>query len=148
MKLSVLALGAAALVTLGGCVDDGYGGYGYSRVSVGYGAPGYYGDYYSDFYDGGYGAPYYGWYGGYYYPGSGYYVYDRYRRPQRWSGDQQRYWQERGRYWRGQSRGDEWRGFQRGPRAGGNDGYRWRGNTGGNRGNWSGGNRGGRGRNR
>ena len=44
----------------------GYGGYGY-------GSP-YYGGY-------GYGSPYYGWYDDYYYPGTGYYVYDSYRRP-------------------------------------------------------------------
>ena len=83
----------------------------------------------------GFGSPYYGWYGGYYYPGSGYYVYDRYRHPHRWNGSQQRYWQNRGGQWRGSNRGEEWRGFQRGPRAGGNDGYRWRGNGGNWRGN-------------
>ena len=39
-----------------------------------------------------YGYPgYYGWYGGFYYPGNGIYVYDRYRRPYRWNGNQQRY---------------------------------------------------------
>jgi len=140
MKIGIMVLGAASLLSLGGCVDDGYG---YSSVSVGYGAPGYYGDYYSDFYDGGYGMPYYGWYGGYYYPGSGYYVYDRYRRPHRWTGSQQYYWQNRGSQWRGSNRGDEWRGFQRGPRTGGSDGYRWRGNNGSNSG-WRG-NGGGRG---
>ena len=129
MKLRTLTLGAVALGSLTACVDDGYGGYGYSRVSVGYGSPGYYGGrgYYGDFYDGGYGSPYYGWYGGYYYPGSGYYVYDRGRRPYRWTGPQQRYWQDRGRYWRGQDRRDEWRGFDRGPSRNGSDGYRWRG---------------------
>ena len=124
MKLRMIALGAASLVALTGCVDDGYG---YSGVSVGYGSPGYYGQgYYSDFYDGGYGSPYYGWYNGYYYPGSGYYVYDRDRRPMRWNDSQRRYWQNRGYGWRGQDRRDEWRGFQRGPQARGGDGYRWR----------------------
>jgi hypothetical protein len=115
----MVALGAASLVALSACVDDGYGG----GVAVGYNSPGYY----SDFYDGGYGDPYFGWYGGYYYPGTGYYVYDRDRRPHRWTGGQQRYWQNRGNSWRGQGRGDEWRGFDRGPARGGNDGYRGRG---------------------
>ena len=61
---------------------DGYPGYGY-----GYGAgyPGY-----------GYGyAPYWGWYDDCYYPGTGFYVYDIYRRPHRWTDAQQRYWTER-----------------------------------------------------
>jgi len=127
MKLRMIALAAVSLTTLGACVDDGYG-YGYGGVSYGYGGPSYYGSYYNDFYDGGYGTPYYGWYGGYYYPGSGYYVYDRYRRPYRWNSYQQRYWQDRGRYYRGPSRPNEWRGFDRGPQAQGGDGYRWRGN--------------------
>jgi hypothetical protein len=39
--------------------------------------------------------PYWGWHGGYYYPGTGYYVYDRYRRPFRWTDAQRRYWTER-----------------------------------------------------
>ncbi|MBS0478903.1 MAG: hypothetical protein JSR79_06345 [Proteobacteria bacterium] len=119
MKLRNLALGAISLASLTACVDDGYG---YSSVSVGYGTPGYY----SDFYDGAYGSPYYGWYGGYYYPGTGYYVYDRYRRPMRWTDSQRHYWQNRGRDWRGDRR-DEWRGFDRGPSRSGGDGYRWRG---------------------
>jgi hypothetical protein len=143
MKIGMVVLGAASLLALGGCVDDGYG-YG-GGVSLGYGSPGYYGDYYNDFYDGGYGTPYYGWYDGFYYPGSGYYVYDRDHRPHRWNNGQQRYWQNRGGQWRGTGRSDEWRGFQRGPRAGGSDGYRWRGNGGnGGNGGWRG-NGGGRG---
>ena len=81
--LGGLALGTAA------CTD----GYGYSGVGVGVGAgPGYYGD---PYYAGGYGTGYYGWYGDYYYPGTGRYVYDRYRRAHRWNGAQQRYWQQR-----------------------------------------------------
>ena len=79
-----LGLGTAA------CTD----GYGYSGVSVGIG-PGYY-----DGYAPGY-ASYYGWYGDYYYPGSGVYVYDRYRRPFRWNSNQQRFWQGRQQF-RGQ----------------------------------------------
>lgn len=122
MKLRMIALGAASLVALTACVDDGYGG----GLAYGYGAPGYY----SDFYDGAYGAPYYGWYGGYYYPGSGYYVYDRARRPMRWNDSQRNYWQNRSRGWTGSSRSEEWRGFDRGPSRRGGDGYRWRGGRG------------------
>lgn len=120
-------LGAACAVamsaaTLGACVDDGYGGGG---VAVGY-APGY--DGYHDGYYGAYGDPYaggaypgyYGWYGGFYYPGSGFYVYDLYRRPYRWNGDQRRYWGGQQRSYRASvgvagSRGsDNWAGFRRG----------------------------------
>lgn len=119
--LFTTALAIAAGLGLSGCVEDGYG-YG---LSTGYGG-GYYGDYYGDFYDGSYGMPYYGWSDGYYYPGSGYYVYDRDRRPHRWTDRQRDYWEKRGKSWRGNNRGDEWRGFQRGPRQDGTDGYRWR----------------------
>lgn len=101
-----LAILVAGTVALGGCAY-GYGDYGsYGGLSVGIGSGyGGYGGYYDPYYDGyGYGAPYggygygygypsyYGWYGDYYYPGTGYYVYDRYRRPHRWSDSQQRYW--------------------------------------------------------
>lgn len=105
-----LAILFAGSIALGGCAYGyggygPYGGYGGSRVSVGvsygsgyggyggygYGYPGYnYGYGY-----GGYGSPYWGWYGDYYYPGTGYYVYDRYRRPYRWNDRQRRYWSER-----------------------------------------------------
>ena len=40
----------------------------------------------------GYGSPYYGWYGDYYYPGTGYYVYDSYRRPYAMTTTQRQYW--------------------------------------------------------
>ena len=69
----------------------------------------------------GYGSPY-GWYDGFYYPGSGYYVYDRYRRPIRWNDTQRRYWQWRQR---GAPRStsptgqilQNWADFQNGPQA-------------------------------
>ena len=81
---------------------SGRSGFGGGGLSVGYGTSG---GYYGDDYFGGYaGNPYWGWNDGYYYPGSGYYVYDRYRRPVRWSSDQQRYWTSRHSYWR--DRGD------------------------------------------
>ncbi|HWK34766.1 hypothetical protein [Sphingomonas sp.] len=115
--IQTLGLIAAAGVGLAGCTD----GYGYSGVSVGYGAApygGYYDDYYGGYYGagyGGYGSPYWGWYGDYYYPGTGYYVYDRDRRPHRWNDGQRNYWEGRRQAWRG-DRGngrpnwDGWRG--------------------------------------
>jgi hypothetical protein len=116
---------AAGLLALGGCTD----GYGYSGVSVGAGygggyTPGYYGGY------GGYGyAPsYFGWYNDFYYPGTGVYVYDRYRRPYRWNDGQRAYWEGRRDAWRGGAIRDQWRGWGRGgaaPAPGG-----WRGNPG------------------
>ncbi|MBX3594114.1 hypothetical protein [Sphingomonas sp.] len=94
-------IGAAAL-GLAACTD----GYGYSGVSVGYGSAGYAGTY---------GDPYWGWYDGYYYPGTGYYVYDNYRRPMRWSDGQRRYWEQRRQGWRGDRRAmrDNWRDYRR-----------------------------------
>ena len=84
----------------------GYGGYGYGSPYYGYGYGGgptisigygnYYGSRYSPYYGGyGYGSPYYGWYDNYYYPGSGYYVYDSYRRPHVMTTTQRQYWSSR-----------------------------------------------------
>jgi hypothetical protein len=96
------ALAVAAIVGLSACTTP----YGYSGVSVGVGNAGYYDPYYGG-YGYGYGAgypgyglgygfdPYWGWYDGFYYPGSGYYVYDRYRHKHRWTDAQRRYWQLR-----------------------------------------------------
>ena len=81
----------------------GYGGYGGGYGSYGYGSPlwrllrlqlrlsqlGGYGSGY------GYGSPYYGWYDNYYYPGTGYYVYDSYRRPHSMTPIQKAYWSKR-----------------------------------------------------
>jgi hypothetical protein len=39
--------------------------------------------------------PYYGWYDNYYYPGTGYYVYDSYRRPYAMTTTQRQYWSSR-----------------------------------------------------
>jgi hypothetical protein len=94
LRFRNLAITLAAAVTLGGCTSyyGGYGGYGsggYGGLSVGIGTGGgYYDPYYG-------GSPYWGWNDGYYYPGTGYYVYDTYRRPHRWSDSQQRYWSQR-----------------------------------------------------
>jgi hypothetical protein len=117
-RLAILLAGAVAL---GGCAY-GYGGYGSPygglSVGVGYGSGygGYYGGYggyggydscyspyapyggYSNYYYGGCSLgydPFWGWNSGYYYPGTGYYVYDRYRRPHVWSDAQRRYWEQR-----------------------------------------------------
>lgn len=78
-----LILAGLAAAALAGCSD----GAGYNQVGFASG------------FGGGYGYPAgYGWYGDYYYPGTGVYVYDRFRRPFRWNADQQRYWQGRGQY--------------------------------------------------
>ncbi|HEU4810063.1 MAG TPA: hypothetical protein VFS69_05335 [Sphingomicrobium sp.] len=72
----------------GGCYDpySGAGGYGgYDPYGFPYGGYGY----------GSCGGSYWGWNNGYYYPGTGYYVYDSYRRPHVWSDSQKRYWSER-----------------------------------------------------
>lgn len=107
MKRAAMAMVLAGL-SLAGCADE----YGYGRVGYGYG--GGYPGYYDGYYGGGYGpyyGSYYGWYGGFYYPGVGIYVYDQYRRPYRWNGVQQRYWQGQVNGYRGQRGGPEWRGF-------------------------------------
>ena len=115
--LGGLAFGTAA------CTD----GYGYGGASLGYGS-GYYADpYYADAGWGGYGygAPGYGgvgygntfgWYNDFYYPGTGVYVYDRFRRPHRWNNAQQRYWQSRPGWNRPGARAN-WNDFRRDYRA-------------------------------
>jgi hypothetical protein len=88
----------AAGLSLSACETDDYGdggygyGGGYGGVSVGYSDwDPYYGGFRAD--------PYWGWYGDYYYPGTGYYVYDRYNRRHRWNDSQRGYWQGRSRNW-------------------------------------------------
>jgi hypothetical protein len=95
---------------LGGCTD----GYGYSGVNVGYASGGYYDGYGPGYGYAGYAPSYFGWYGDYYYPGTGVYVYDRYRRRQVWNDGQRRYWEGRrgGGYQAGQIR-DNWADFRR-----------------------------------
>lgn len=144
MRTSNLRLAALALVsgiTLGGCaygydpygygggVSVGYGNYGYgSGYGYGYGAYGPFGYYdprYGGYYDpryrygGIYGSPF-GWYGNYYYPGTGIYVYDRYRTRHVWNDRQRRYWSDRRDRWRdrdGRNHNKEnWSGFGRGVR--------------------------------
>jgi hypothetical protein len=98
--LGAALLGGAA--ALGGCMDDGYG-YGGSRVAVGYGSA----------YGGAYGSPYWGWYDDYYYPGTGAYVYDRYRHRHAWNDGQRAYWEQRRGSWRGEQRWrNNWRDFR------------------------------------
>jgi hypothetical protein len=113
-RLRLAALAAASGIALSGCVygmygdpyGNGYGsygglsvGYGSGYGGYGYGSPYGYGGYYGGY--GGYDP--FGWYGDYYYPGSGIYVYDRYRNRHRWSDDQQRYWSQRRQEWQSHS---------------------------------------------
>lgn len=128
-RMTIAGLVFAAGLGLAACTD----GYGYSGVSVGYGSGGYYDDYYDPYYGNGYyssayGDPYWGWYGDYYYPGTGYYVYDRYRRPYRWNDSQRRYWESRRHDWRGDHGGNHWGGLghDRGDHDRGD--HDWRGN--------------------
>ena len=122
MRTRFAILAAAAALSLGGCAYNGlgvgmgygspYGGYydpyysGYGRYGsgvrigygLGYGGYGGYGGYYGSPYGYGgygYGMPYWGWYDNWYYPGTGYYVYDRYRNRQVWTDAQKAYWTER-----------------------------------------------------
>lgn len=100
--LRTAALTVAAAVGLSACTTP-YGN-GYSGVSVGIGSSGYYDPYYGGYGYGygyphygysrfGYGFdPYWGWHDGFYYPGTGFYVYDVYRRPHRWTDRHRRYW--------------------------------------------------------
>ena len=93
-QIRTAALTVAAAIGLSACMSPyGYGGVG---VGAGYGG-GYYDGYGPGYgYASGYGyEPYWGWYDGYYYPGSGYYVYDSYRRPHRWDDDHRRHWEGR-----------------------------------------------------
>jgi hypothetical protein len=110
MRTPYISLLAAGALALGGCAygDLGYGGgyggyyggygpyggygYGGSSISIGY-SNGYYSPYGYGY--GGYGSPYYGWYDNFYYPGTGYYVYDTYRRPHRMTSRQHSYWSRR-----------------------------------------------------
>ena len=105
MRIPFISLIAGGALALGGCAYGGLGlGLGYGGgYGYGYGSP-YYGGY-------GYGSAitaatatavrlrrlwlrlaYYGWYDNYYYPGTGYYVYDSYRRPHAMTTTQRHYW--------------------------------------------------------
>ena len=104
MRIPFITTLAGAALALGGCAygDLGMGlGYGGGYGSSGYGYSPYYGASYGPYasigYGSGYGygSPYYGWYDGFYYPGTGYYVYDTYRRPRVWSDAQRVYWTQR-----------------------------------------------------
>jgi hypothetical protein len=95
MRISTIALIIAGGLAVNGCAYGSFGRYG--GVSVGLGSGGYYNDPWCGGY--GYGSPYWGWYDSFYYPGSGFYVYDRYRRPYYWNDRYRRYWTERRETW-------------------------------------------------
>lgn len=97
VKSALAAAGLAGAAALAGCTEDGYGR---SSLSIGYNA--------------GYGDPYWGWYGDYYYPGTGIYVYDRYRHRSTWNDAQRGYWEGRRGNWRGDRNWrSNWREFRR-----------------------------------
>lgn len=122
LTLAALSLGGCAYGDLG--VGLGYGdpyGYGYSPYGgygYGYDPYGYGYGYGSPYYGGYYGSPF-GWYDNYYYPGTGYYVYDTYRRPTVWTDSQRRYWTQRVQRYRSTSgttntiTKPDWSGFNR-----------------------------------
>lgn len=112
--------GLSVGIGTGGYYDPYYSGYGYNRY--GYDRYGYGSRYGYDRY--GYGGydpfgSYYGWFGDFYYPGTGIYVYDRYRRPYRWTDQQRRYWSDRQRTYSGATRSnvrelrENWQDFRR-----------------------------------
>ncbi len=100
MRIPLVGLILAGGLALSGCASNGL----YSGVSVGtgfgYGSYGYggYGYPYSRF-----GSPYWGWYDGFYYPGTGFYVYDRWSRPFYWNDRYRRYWTDRRDSWQRRS---------------------------------------------
>jgi hypothetical protein len=107
MRIPFISLAAAGALALGGCSYGGLGlgygdpyyggGYGYGSSYYG-GGYGYGSPYYNSGYGGyGYGYSPYGWYNNYYYPGSGYYVYDQYRRPRAMTISERQYWLLRAR---------------------------------------------------
>lgn len=129
-QLRLIALAAVSGIALSGCAYDMYGDpYGYGGVSVGVGSGyGYgYGYPYGGYGYGAYGYGYgyggydpFGWYGDYYYPGSGIYVYDRYRTRHVWNDNQRRYWQDRRDRWQHRTgstatptTGENWSGWDR-----------------------------------
>lgn len=108
-QVKIAGIAIVAALGLSACSDYGYG---YGGVNMGYGASYYDDPYYAG---GGFGNPYWGWYDNFYYPGTGYYVYDRYRRPHRWTDTHRRYWEGRRYAWRG-APGEvrnNWREFRR-----------------------------------
>ncbi|HVE00734.1 MAG TPA: hypothetical protein VNB78_03445 [Sphingomicrobium sp.] len=132
MRIPSLRLAAVALmsgISLGGCAYgyDPYGPYGGVSVGYGYGSGYPYGGYgygYDPYYSYGsyggyYGSPF-GWYDNYYYPGTGIYVYDRYRTRHVWTDSQKRYWSDRRQHWQSTTKTtaavtprENWSGFTR-----------------------------------
>lgn len=95
LRIPAAIFAATVLLGLSGCATDGYG---YGRL--GYGSS-YYG-----------GSPYWGWYDDYYYPGTGYYIYDRYGSRHRWNDGHRRYWEGRRGRLTDRERRDNWRDYR------------------------------------
>ena len=103
LKIRTAVLLGAVGLSLTACNTYGYNSYGYDGYGYGSGLSVGYAN-----------SPYWGWNDGFYYPGTGYYVYDSYRRPHAWNQRQQGYWTNRQSGWRdrGQLR-ENWNGFRR-----------------------------------
>ncbi len=109
-RLSAPILAGTAMLALGGCAYDSYGG-GVGVGYDGYGYDGYGGGYgYGGYGDGGYGyggpGYGYGWYDGFWYPGAGVYIYDRGGQRHAWRDRDRDHWQGRGG---GRDGGGGWR---------------------------------------
>jgi hypothetical protein len=101
MRVPLVLLTAAAALSLGACAD-GYTGV---NVGLGYDYPFYdpaacWNTGWSDY---GWAGAYCAWYDGFFYPGTGIYVYDRYRHPHLCSDAERTYWSQRRDQWHDQA---------------------------------------------
>jgi hypothetical protein len=87
-----IALLAAAGLSLGACAANGVYAGGDAGLAYNDGLYDPAACWNTGFLNYGFSSPYCGWYDGYFYPGSGNYVYDRYRNRHAWTGPQQQHW--------------------------------------------------------